>query len=107
MSDSVLDQLKRQHEDEDDGETATDNCEYANKNNKSKKSKKPKKESKVSFQENLLALQREQLQRLEETEKRNQEFMVRLMENQRTGESEEREKDRQFFLELGRMFMQN
>ena len=47
MSDSVLDQLKRQYEDENDGKTATDKCEYANKEIKSKKSKKPKKENKI------------------------------------------------------------
>ena len=107
MSDSVLDQLKDNTRTKTMGKLLLTFVNNANKNNKWKKSKKPKKESKVSFQENLLALQREQLQRLEETEKRNQEFMVRLMENQRTGESEEQEKDRQFFLELGRMFMQN
>ena len=68
------------------------------------KGKEKKKGGKQSFQQELLALQKEQMAYQKEQEKRHEEFLKYMMEEQRKVEQEERDKDRDFFLKLGQMF---
>ena len=58
----------------------------------------------MSVQEELLEISKAQLKSLEESEKRQQEFYAKFIEEQRKEEAKEREKDREFFMNLGKLF---
>ena len=72
------------------------------KNKKTRKEKKPK----SSFQQQLLELQQNQLQSFQGSELRMQEMMLKNFEGQRKADMIEREKDREFTLQLGKIFAQ-
>ena len=67
-----------------------------------KKQKKQKKREYV--QDQLIEIHQEHLVMLERSEKRHQEFMERMMSEQKELDQRERERDRTFFLELGKLF---
>ena len=70
-------------------------------NNKEKQ--KQKRNPKQSFQQELLALQKEQTNAHKEQEERHEKFLKDMMEEQRRIDQEERDKDRDFFLKLGQL----
>ena len=61
-----------------------------------KQNDKPK-----NFQEQLLALQTEQMNIFEGSERHFREFQQRMFEQQIEAEAKEKEKDREFFLKFG------
>ena len=69
----------------------------------SKKTKKTKESSK-SFYEQILDLLKEQLAAFKESEQRQQNSILTIIEKQNKTEKEERQKDREFFLQLGQLF---
>ena len=71
------------------------------------KKKAPKKTTQ-GVQEELLALQRQQMELLKEQSESNKTFFTNMIKEQQRIETEEREKDREFFLKLGQaMFSSN
>ena len=62
------------------------------------------KTSNFSFQEELLSLQRDQIKAQEEQEKRTNSLIASMLESQQKIKVEEKEKDRQFFMEIGKLF---
>ena len=54
----------------------------------------------ASYQEKFLALQKKQLENQVAQEERQMQFFQKFLDEQRKLESEEREKDRKFFLQL-------
>ena len=77
----------------------------ARKGDGSAKGKNEKKRKKTSdYQEELISVQREQMEQFKASEERHREFMREMMQEQRRQEMEERERDRDFFLQLGRLF---
>ena len=69
--------------------------------------RKDQKRQKSSLHEDLIILQQEQMEAQREHEKRDRMFFRHIMEKQREPEAEEREKDRNFLLELGKWFSGN
>ena len=82
--------------------------------NSEKWSRKPEKKNpsksrkieNISLQERLADLQEVQMKALEEAQKRKQDFMKTMLEEQRQMDAAEREKNRQFLLQLGNLFAQ-
>ena len=71
----------------------------------SEKGKDEKKRKKTSdYQEELISVQRGQMEQFKASEERHREFMREMMQGQRRQEMEEREGDRDFFHQLGRLF---
>ena len=71
----------------------------------SEKGRNEKKRKKTSdYQEELISVQREQMEQFKASEERHREFMREMMQEQRRQEMEERQRDRDFFLQLGRLF---
>ena len=68
------------------------------------KEKKPKEKPKMSFYEELLLLQKEQMKIQNDQDERHEKLMREMINDQKSIEREEREKDREFFLALGKMF---
>ena len=64
--------------------------------------KKQKKRKYV--QDQLIEIHQEHLAMLERSEKRHQGFMERMIQEQNEQDERERERDRTFFLELGKLF---
>ena len=58
------------------------------------------------MQERLADLKEVQMEALEEAQKRQQDFMKTMLEKQRQMDAAEREKDKQFLLQLGNLFAQ-
>lgn len=58
----------------------------------------------MNFKEELINLQKAQLTAQEEQEKRTNTLITSMLEAQQKMEVEEREKDRKFFLEIGKLF---
>ena len=58
------------------------------------------------MQERLADLKEVQMEALEEAQKRQQDFMKTMLEKQRQMDAAEREKDKQFLLQLGNVFAQ-
>ena len=56
-----------------------------------------------SFQEQIIELQKMQLKAFEESEKRQQQFFEQMVEAQCKYDAAEKEKDRQFFMELAKV----
>ena len=56
-----------------------------------------------SFQEQMIKLQKMQLKAFKESEKRQQQFFEQMIEVQSKGNAAEKEKDRQFFMELAKV----
>ena len=73
---------------------------------KSKENKR-KSDEKKTFQEELIALQKVQLKNQEEQEKCTNTLIESMIKAQRKMESEEQEKDRKFFMELGKLLFNN
>ena len=71
---------------------------------KKKKRNHKKHTTKKSVQEELLEISKAQLKSLEESEKRQQECYAKLIEEQRKEEAKKREKDREFFMNLAKLF---
>ena len=71
---------------------------------KKKKKKKKQPTPKKSFQEQMLEIQMSQVNALKEAEERQQAFFQKMLEEQRKLEEGEREKERNFFLELAKLF---
>ena len=68
------------------------------------KKKTKEAEKKRYIQDQLIEIQQEHLAMLERSEKRHQEFMERMIREQKEQDKRERERDRTFFLELGKLF---
>ena len=67
--------------------------------------KKPSKtKKKVTFQEEVLEVQKQQLNFFQESEKRHMEFMEKMLTVQKKSDEAEKERDRDFFLQLGKIF---
>ena len=67
--------------------------------------KKQKKQKKIEYvQDQLIEIHQEHLAMLERSEKRPQEFMERMIQEQKEQGERERERDRTFFLKLGKLF---
>ena len=92
----------------DEEERADEEFQELLKNAKEEKNKKTDKEkkAKVSFQQQLLELQQNQLKSFQDSEVRMQEMMLQVFEEQRKADMAEREKDREFMLQLGKIFAQ-
>ena len=71
---------------------------------KQTKDSKKTKESLKSFSEQILHLQKEQLAAFKESEQRQQNLILTIIEKQNETEEKERQKDREFFLQLGQLF---
>ena len=69
----------------------------------SKKTKKTKESSK-SFYEQIVDLEKQQLAAFKESEQRQQNLILTIIEKQNETEEKERQKDREFFLQLGQLF---
>ena len=65
----------------------------------------PKKKSGGKF-DLLIDLRRSRIESFEKSEERYHPFMKEMIAEQRTVEEREREKDREFFLQVGKMFAQ-
>ena len=59
------------------------------------------------IQEELISLQRHQMDLLKEQNNNNRLFMENMVEEQRKMEKDEREKDREFFLQLSQVMFSN
>ena len=72
---------------------------------KTKKSNVKSKEKvpRQSFQEQMIKLQKMQLKAFKESEKRQQQFFEQMIEVQSKDNAAEKEKDRQFFMELAKV----
>ena len=80
----------------------------AEKKNAKGKEKKPKeKPAKMSFYEELLLLQKQQINIQHDQDERHEKLMREMITEQRNMEREEREKDRGFFLALEKCFLKN
>lgn len=71
---------------------------------KQTKDSKKTKESLKSLSEQILDLQKEQLAAFKESEQRQQNLILTIIEKQNETEEKERQKDREFFLQLGQLF---
>eukprot|EP00112_Aurelia_sp_Birch-Aquarium-sp1_P009432 Seg2071.4 transcript_id=Seg2071.4/GoldUCD/mRNA.D3Y31 product="hypothetical protein" protein_id=Seg2071.4/GoldUCD/D3Y31 len=113
-------EMEREIENED-SEAVEDTIEIMNKEQKNKRRKRTakkgdghelgkneKKRKKTSdYQEELISVQREQMEQFKTSEEGHREFMREMMQERRRQEVEERERDRDFFLQLGRLFAAN
>ena len=68
---------------------------------------KRKKDAKKAFHDELLEIQKQQLKLFEESEKRFQAFQSEMLEKQLQSEAVEEQKDREFFLQFGKMLGQD
>ena len=57
-----------------------------------------------SFQEKLLEIQKAQLKSLEDSEKRQQDFLEKIIEEQRKEEAKKKYEDREFFMNIAKLF---
>ena len=74
---------------------------------KAVKTANKEKRGKISVQEELLEIQRVQLKAFQDAEQLNQEFYQNLVEQQRKDDAKEREKDREFFMNIAKLFSNN
>ena len=89
---------------EEDGEFMS-KLEQEKEQREAKKPQKTKeKEASKSFYEQVLNLQKEQLAALKESEQRQHDLLLSILEKQSQSDEKERQKDREFFLELGKLF---
>ena len=65
---------------------------------------KREKTNNTSFQEELLSLQRAQINAQDEQEKRLNSLIASMPESQQKVQVDEREKDQKFFMEIGKLF---
>ena len=66
--------------------------------------KPPKTKKKDNFQEEVLEVKKQQLNFFQESEKRHMEFMEKILTEQKKSDEAGKEKDRYFFLQLGKTF---
>ena len=71
------------------------------------KKNKEKKGRQKTFHNELLEIQKQQLKLFEESEKRFQAFKSEMLEKQLQSEPVEKQKDREFFLQFGKMLGQD
>jgi len=90
---------------EKEGSETDEEFRSLEKNAKGKKKKA--KNSKITFQEQMINLQREQMEQQKVEEKNHRELVLKMFEQQRKSDAEERERDREFFLQLGSMLAGN
>ena len=69
-----------------------------------KRKKKQRQKKREYVQDQLIKISQEQFTMLERSEKRHQEFMERMIREQKEEDERERERDRTFFLKLGKLF---
>lgn len=102
--------LKRKFEGDDDWSYDEENDDfYEGVKAKAKakgKEKKPKKKPKT-FQEQLIELQKEQMNRFEASEDRFQKFQEKMIEKQMELDAKEKDKERDFFMKFGALFANN
>ena len=65
---------------------------------------KREKTNNTSFQEELLSLQRAQINAKDEQEKRRNSLIASMLESQQKIQVDEREKDQKFFMEIRKLF---
>ena len=107
MEDNIPDDNSLSDENNDIEEREDNEFENMLKQAREEKNKKTRKEKpKNSFQQQLLELQGNELQSFQDSELRMQEMMLKIFEEQRKADMAEREKDRQFMLQLGKIFAQ-
>ena len=70
---------------------------------KKEKGSKPPKEKPKSFQEQLIDMQKQQIEVFERSETNFQTFQLSMFQKQLDAEAKEKEKDRDFFLKFGKM----
>ena len=75
-----------------------------NKAGKKKKKKNSKRPPRKSIQGEVLEIQKAQLKLLEDSEKRQQDFLEKIIEEQRKEDAKEKEKDREFFMNIAKLF---
>ena len=98
--------LKRKHNDDDN---AGDLLDFSRKfiddlvSEKSEEGNKPKKQKKANFHDQMLQLQ-QQIDAIKETDEKNRKFMKDLMDQQRTDDMRERDRDRNFFMNIAKLF---
>ena len=63
---------------------------------KSEESNKPKKQKKANFHDQMLQLQQQQIDAVKEADEKNRTFMKDLIDQQRTDDMRERNRDRYF-----------
>ena len=64
---------------------------------KSEEGNKPKKQKKANFHDQVLQLQQQEIDTIEEADEKSRKFMKDLMDQQRTYDMRERDRDRDFF----------
>ena len=69
-----------------------------------KKKKNSKRPTRKSIQGEVLEIQKAQLKLLEDSEKRQQDFLEKIIEEQRKEDAKEKEKDREFFMNIAKLF---
>ena len=87
-------------------EIAKKNSEKRSQTPEKKNPSKSKESENISLQERVVDLQEVQMKALEEAQNRQLGFMKTMLEEQRQMDAAEREKGRQFLLQLGNLFAQ-
>ena len=97
--------LKRKHDDDDVGDLLDSSREFIDDlvSEKSEEGNKPKKQKKANFHDQMLQLQ-QQIDAIKETDEKNRKFMKDLMDQQRTDDMGERDRDRDFFVNIAKLF---
>ena len=92
--------LKRKHNDDDDdvSDLLDSSREFIDDlvSEKSEEGNKPKKQKKANFHDQILQLQQQQIDAIKEADKKNRKFMKDLLDQRRTDDMRERDRDRDF-----------
>ena len=91
--------LKRKHNDDDGVSDLLDSSrEFIDDlvSEKSEEGNKPKKQKKANFHDQMLQLQQQQIDAIKEEDQKNHKFMKNLLDQQRTDNMRERDRDRDF-----------
>ena len=99
--------LKRKHNDDDDvGDLLDSSHEFIDDlvSKKSEEGNKPKKQKKANFYGQTLQLQQQQIDAIKETDEKNRKFIKDLMDQQRTDNIRERDRDRDFVMNIAKLF---
>ena len=99
--------LERKYDDDDDvGDLLDSSHEFIDDlvSEKSEEGNKPKKQKKTNFHDQMLQLQQQQIDAIKEADEKNRKFMKDLMDQQRTDDMRERDRDRNFFMNIAKLF---
>ena len=99
--------LKRKHNDDDDVSDLLDSTrEFIDDlvSEKSEEGNKPKKQKKANFHDQMLQLQQQQIDAIKEANKKNRKFMKDLLDQQRLDDMRERDRDRDLFMNIAKLF---